>query len=112
MAKAEPNVAEVNKLISGTDSETVSEVDVKYALAVLRQENARLKENAATNARTAEQNAETHRKGYEGWRRENLRLQTELLASQDRVFELQDKLLSLRQIVNGVTVSGQPSTKE
>ncbi len=38
------------------------------------------------------------------WRRENLRLQTELLASQERVFELQDKLLALRRIVNSVTV--------
>jgi hypothetical protein len=89
MAKVE--TSEVRKL---TDTETM--------LSVLQSENARLKQYAETNARTAEQNAETHRKGYESWRKENLRLQTELLAAKERVFELQDKLLSLRKIINSV----------
>jgi hypothetical protein len=92
-------------------SEVHNLTDAEKMFAVLQAENARLKELAETNARTAARNAETQRKGYEGWRRENLRLQTELLASQERVFELQDKLLSLRQIVNS-TVIGQPTTKE
>ena len=39
---------------------------------------------------------------YEGWDAKS-RLQSELLASQEKVFELQDKLLSLRQIINSVT---------
>jgi hypothetical protein len=55
MAKVE--TSEVRKL---TDAETM--------LGILQAENARLKQYAETNARTAEQNAETHRKGYESWR--------------------------------------------
>jgi hypothetical protein len=39
--------------------------------------------------------------------KENLRLQTELLAAQERVFELQNKLLSLREIVNSVWLEHQ-----
>jgi hypothetical protein len=93
MAKVEPN------LTAPTD--TVDTIDVKHALAVLRSENARLKDQAATNAKTAAQNEETHKKNYEGWRRENLKLQEQLLAPQERVYELQGKLLSLREIVNG-----------
>jgi hypothetical protein len=49
------------------------------------------------------QNQEVNRKNYEGWRRENLKLQEQLLASQERVCELQGKLLSLREIVNSTT---------
>jgi uncharacterized protein YlxW (UPF0749 family) len=80
---------EVHKL---TDAETM--------LSVLQSENARLKDCAKTNADREAHNQETQRKNYEGWRRENLKLQNELLASQERVFELQDKLLSLRAIIN------------
>ena len=46
------------------------------------------------------------------WRRENLRLQNELLASQEKVFKLQDILLSLRRIVNSTVVAEQLWTKE
>jgi len=86
MAKAEPNLT--------------APIDVKHALAVLRAENARLKGQAEVNAKTAAQNEETHRKGYESWRKENLKLQEQLLAAQERVYELQSKLLSLREIVD------------
>ena len=51
------------------------------------------------------QNQEMNRKNYESWRCKNVRLQTELLASQEKVFELQDKLLSLRQVINSVTLT-------
>jgi predicted RNase H-like nuclease (RuvC/YqgF family) len=101
MAKTEPNLAEVNRLIRGEADQSVETIDVKHALAVLRSENARLKDCATVNAEREAGNEETRRKNYEGWRRENLRLQTELLASQEKVFELQDKLLALRRIVNG-----------
>lgn len=118
MAKAEPvpapDLIEVNRLIRtelgpGTVSKTI---DVEHALAVLRAENTQLRERVSANAQTVAQNAETHRKSYEGWRRENLRLQNELLASQERVFELQDKLLSLRQIINGTTTKEQASCQQ
>jgi predicted RNase H-like nuclease (RuvC/YqgF family) len=104
MAKAEPNLAEVNRLAyepSSTPNTATRTIDVEHALAVLRSENARLKDCARVNAEREAGNEETRRKNYEGWRRENLRLQTELLASQEKVFELQAKLLSLREIVNG-----------
>jgi predicted RNase H-like nuclease (RuvC/YqgF family) len=86
--------------------------DIRTALAVLQSENARLKDCARVNAEREAHNAETRQKNYEGWRRKNLRLQTELLASQEKVFELQNKLLALRAIVNSVTVAGQPLAKE
>lgn len=89
MAKAEPETDEVHKL---TDTETM--------LAVLQSENARLKEQAKVNAERHAQNQEMQQKNYQGWRRENLKLQNELLASQETVFELQDKLLALRAVVN------------
>jgi predicted RNase H-like nuclease (RuvC/YqgF family) len=106
MAKAEPNPAEVNRLVRGEPGPETETVDVKYALSALRSENARLKEQAESNARTHERNQEMNQKNYEGWRRENLRLQTELLASQERVYELQDKLLAVRKTID------QPWTKE
>jgi hypothetical protein len=91
MAKAEPDLTEVNRLImdepgQGSASKTV---DVEYALAVLRSEHDRLKDCAKTNEERHAQNQEINRKNYEGWRQENLRLQSELLASQEKVFELQ-----------------------
>jgi predicted RNase H-like nuclease (RuvC/YqgF family) len=95
MAKAEPNLVEVNR---EPDPNTVSRMmDAERALAVLRSENDRLK----ANARIAAQNDETHKKNAEYRQKEILRLQAELLASQERVYELQNKLLSLREIVNG-----------
>jgi predicted RNase H-like nuclease (RuvC/YqgF family) len=103
MAKAEPDLAEVNRLIRGDivpAPNTVSKT-IEHALAVLRSENAWLKDCAKTNAEREAQNEETRKKNIEGWRRENLRLQEQLLASQERVYELQAKLLSLREIVNG-----------
>jgi predicted nuclease with TOPRIM domain len=93
MAKAEPNLAEVNR---EPDPNTVRMMDAEHALAVLRSENDRLKRNAETAAR----NEEIHKKNYESLRRETLKLQEQLLAAQERVYELQDKLLSLREIVN------------
>lgn len=102
MAKAQPNVAEVNRLIKGEPSpDTVSTIDVEHALAVLRSENARLKDLLKTNADIAARNEEIQKRNSETSRREILKLQEQLLASQERVYELQDKLLSLRQIVNG-----------
>ncbi len=101
MAKAEPDIVEVNRLIKGEPGPgTVKTIDVENALAVLRAKNARLKEQTAVNAKTHAANIERHQKDYEGWRSANLKLQIELLASQERVFELQDKLLALRALVN------------
>jgi hypothetical protein len=49
MAKAEPNLAEVNR---EPDPNTVSRIiDAEHALTVLRSENDRLKRNAETTAR-------------------------------------------------------------
>jgi predicted RNase H-like nuclease (RuvC/YqgF family) len=59
-------------------------------------ENDRLK----ANAKTAALNDDIHKKNAEHRQKEILRLQAELLASQERVYELQAKLLSLREIVN------------
>jgi hypothetical protein len=103
MAKAEPDLAEVNRLIRAEPNpNAVSRtIDVEHALAVLRSENARLKEEARVNAERAARNEEIHKKNSDGWRRENLKLQEQLLASQEKVYELQNKLLDLRQIVNG-----------
>jgi cell division septum initiation protein DivIVA len=101
MAKTEPNLAEVNRLVRAEHDPSTVTIDVEHALAVLRSENARLKDCITTNAERAAQNEETHKKNYEGWRRENLKLQDQLLASQEKVYELQNKLLSLREIVNG-----------
>jgi hypothetical protein len=102
MAKAEPNLAEVNKLISvGPDPDTVSEtIDVKYALSVLRSENASLKDSARMNAEREALNVGTYKRNQEHLQQANLKLQEQLLAAQERVFELQNKLLSLREIVN------------
>ena len=101
-AKAEPDLVEVNRLIRAEPgADTVSRtIDVEHALAVLRSENARLKDAARMNAERAALNEETYKKNSEGWRRESLKLQEQLLASQEKVYELQNKLLSLRQIVN------------
>jgi hypothetical protein len=65
-------------------------------LAVLRSENDRLKRNAVTAA----QNESIHKKNTGYLQTENLKLQEQLLASQERVCELQKRLLSLREIVN------------
>ena len=43
---------------------------------------------------------EIHKRNVEHSRKENLKLQEQLLAAQERVYELQGKLLSLREIVN------------
>jgi hypothetical protein len=87
MAKAEPNLAEVNRPIQADpDPNAVSRtVDIEHALAVLRSENAWLKDCAKTNAEREARNEETRKKNSEGWRRENLRLQEQLLASQEKV---------------------------
>jgi hypothetical protein len=62
--------------------------DTESMLSVLQAENARLKECAKVNAEREAHNLETQQKNYEGWRRENLKLQNELLASQERGFRL------------------------
>lgn len=95
----------MNKLIRGEPGAAPKTVDVEYALSALRSENAHLKGCAKTNADRHAQNEETHRKNLESWKKESLRLQTELLASQERVFELQGKLLSLREIINSVSTA-------
>jgi hypothetical protein len=81
-------------------TDTVDTIDVEHALAVLRSENARLRDCAGADAKRAAQNEEDHKRNTERWRKENLKLQEQLLASQERVYELQGKLLSLREIVN------------
>lgn len=102
MAKAEPNIAEAEPV--GTVSKTI---DFEHALAFLRSENAKLrsentwlKDRAEANAKIAAQNEGIRKQNSEHVLREKLKLQQELLASQERVCELQNKLLSLRQIVN------------
>jgi predicted RNase H-like nuclease (RuvC/YqgF family) len=97
MAKAEPNLAEANRPIRTEPEPDAVTIDVGHTLAVLRSENARLKANAAIAAR----NDGIDKKNAEHRQKEILRLQAELLASQERVYELQNKLLSLREIVNG-----------
>ena len=46
MAKPEPNLVEVNRLMSGEPGAASQTVDVEYALAALRAENARLRDCA------------------------------------------------------------------
>jgi len=55
MAKAEPNLAEVNRLIGAEpDPGTISKtIDVEHALAVLRSENAWLKDCFRTKRRNS-----------------------------------------------------------
>jgi hypothetical protein len=102
MAKAEPNLAEANH--PEPDPGTVAKtIEVGQAFAVLRSENASLRsenDQLKINARIAAQNNAAHKKNTEHWQGEILKLQEQLLASQKRVYELQDKLLSLREIVN------------
>ena len=101
MTKAEPNLATVNRLIrSELPADTVDTIDVEHALAVLRAENARLRDRAGVDAIAVSQKEEEHQRDVANWRKENLKLQEQLLAAQERVYELQEKLLSLRAIVN------------
>ena len=101
MTKAEPNLATVNRLIrSELPADTVDTIDVEHALAVLRAENARLRDRAGVDAIAVSQKEEEHQRDVANWRKENLKLQEQLLAAQERVYELQGKLLSLREIVN------------
>jgi hypothetical protein len=101
VATAEPNLTTVNRLVrTETPTDTVDTIDVEHALAVLRSENARLRDHVAANAKTAAQNEETHKRNAELLRKENLKTQEQLLAAQERVYGLQGKLLSLREIVN------------
>jgi hypothetical protein len=102
MTKAEPNLAAVNHLIrTELPADTVDTIDVEHALAVLRSENARLRDRAGADAKVAAQKEEDHKRDTANWRKENLKLQEQLLAAQQRVYELQAKLLSLREIANG-----------
>ena len=97
---AEPNLATVNRLIrSELPADTVDTIDVEHALAVLRAENARLRDRAGVDAIAVSQKEEEHQRDVANWRKENLKLQEQLLAAQERVYELQGKLLSLREIV-------------
>ena len=104
MTKAEPIAADfaaINRLVgNAVPIDTVNTIDVEHALAVLRSENARLKEKVAATVKTAAQSEETHKRDIACRRKENLKLQSELLTAQQRVYELQEKLLSLRAIVN------------
>ena len=100
MTKAEPNLATVNRLIrSELPADTVDTIDVEHELAVLRAENARLRDRAGVDAIAVSQKEEEHQRDVANWRKENLKLQEQLLAAQERVYELQGKLLSLREIV-------------
>ena len=105
MAKAEPDLVKVNRLVRGDpDADAVGKtIDAEYALSVLRSENARLKEAAKAKAETEARNEETRQKNRVHGIKETLRLQEELLAAQDRICELQGKLLALRAIVNDTT---------
>ena len=97
MTKAEPNLATVNRLIrSELPADTVDTIDVEHALAVLRAENARLRDRAGVDAIAVSQKEEEHQRDVANWRKENLKLQEQLLAAQERVYELHGKLLSLR----------------
>jgi hypothetical protein len=101
MTKAEPNLTAVNRLVrTELPTDTVDTIDVEHALAVLRSENARLRERVAADAKTAAQSEEDHKRDIACRQNENLKLQEQLLAAQERVYELQGKLLSLREIVN------------
>jgi hypothetical protein len=98
---AEPNLATVNRLArTELPVDKIDAIDVEHTLAVLRSENARLRDHVAADAKTAAQKEEDHKRDIANWRKENLRLQEQLLAAQERVYELQGKLLSLREIVN------------
>jgi formylmethanofuran dehydrogenase subunit E len=88
-AKAEPDLAEVNRLIRAEHDRSAVTIDVEYALAALRSENTRLKETARADAEKAALNEKIHKKNSDDSRRENLRLQEQLLASQEKVYELQ-----------------------
>jgi capsule polysaccharide export protein KpsE/RkpR len=59
-----------------------------------------LKDIAERNAKTEAQNQEIRKKNSEFLQRENIKLQAHLLASQDRVYELQTELLRVREIIN------------
>jgi hypothetical protein len=69
-------------------------------LTVLQSENARLKDSVRVNAEREALNVGTYKRNQEHLQQANLKLQEQLLASQERVFELQSKLLSLREIMN------------
>jgi hypothetical protein len=99
LVETEPNLDEVNRLLRGEIVPPNTEIGC--AFVTLQSENARLKASAKADAEKAALNEKIHKKNSDDWRRENLRLQEQLLASQERVYELQAKLLSLRQIVNG-----------
>ena len=99
---AEPDIAEVKRLVEtgpvpGTTCRTI---DVQHALAALRSDNAALRHRIKTNDENNGRNQETHKKNHEHSRKEILKLQEQLLASQDRVYELQKTLLSLREVAN------------
>jgi len=79
---------------------TPAQLDKAMAAARSRSENATLRDCAGADAKRAAQNEEIHKRNIEQLRKENLKLQEQLLASQERVYELQGKLLSLREIVN------------
>ena len=104
MTKAEPIAADfaaINRLVgNAVPIDTVNTIDVEHALAVLRAENARLRDRAGVDAIAVSQKEEEHQRDVANWRKENLKLQSELLTAQQRVYELQEKLLSLRAIVN------------
>ncbi len=101
----EPDLAEVNRLMRGEPAPGVTSrtVDVEYALSVLRNENARLKEAAKVNADTYAQNREMQQKNCENLRKEIFKVHNELFASQEKVYELQKQLLALRTIINNPT---------
>jgi hypothetical protein len=105
MTKAEKaglDLAEINQLVRAEPAPGVvsQTVNVEHALAILRSENARLKDCARVNAEREARNEEMREKNRAHGIRETLRLQNELLASQERIVELQDQLLALRRIVN------------
>jgi hypothetical protein len=89
----------LNKILSSAPMQS-AERSMSNMRLPLRSENARLKDIAERNAKTEAQNQEIRKKNSEFLQRENIKLQAHLLASQDRVYELQTELLRVREIIN------------
>jgi hypothetical protein len=64
------------------------------------------------NAKTHATNLERHNEDLQVWRKQIFKLQDQLFASEEKVYELQKKLLALREIVNNTAAAEQPPTKE
>jgi hypothetical protein len=83
---AEPDVAEVNRLLRNEPPTGTSRtVDIEHALAVLRSENNHLRDILKTNADREAQNEDIRAKNHTHDVKEKIRLQSELLAAQELI---------------------------